>query len=90
MIRALTIAALLPLAGCTVDLNTTAICRDGRADGYVGQVYSDAIADRIKDQSRAAHVRAVRPGEMVTMEFNRRRVTVTVDENNRVTRISCG
>ncbi|MFD1787196.1 I78 family peptidase inhibitor [Sphingomonas floccifaciens] len=90
MKRGMILLAIAPIAGCTVDLNTTGTCRDDRAQGYVGQVYSDAIADRIKVQSRATKVRPIRPGDVVTMDVNTRRVNVSLDENNRVTRIYCG
>ncbi len=88
--RRLLIVALLPLTGCTVDLNTKGICLDDRAQAYVGQVYGDGIARRIRMQSRAEKLRAIRPGDVVTMEFKSRRVNVAVDENNRVSRIYCG
>ena len=88
--RALLIIALMPLAGCTIPLNTRGVCNADRAQGFVGQVYNDTIADRIKDRSLAVKVRTLRPGDVTTMEFNKRRVNIAVDENNRVTRISCG
>lgn len=90
MTRTLIALALLPLAGCTIDVKTNSNCVVENPQGYIGQLYSNRIADRIKDLSRAAHVRAIRPGEMVTMEFKANRVNVVLDENNKVTRIYCG
>ena len=78
------------LGGCTVDLNTRAVCIQERPQAWIGQVYTDAAADRIRDLSRASKVRVLRPGDITTMEFNRKRVTVSVDEAGRISRIACG
>ncbi|WP_294301918.1 I78 family peptidase inhibitor [uncultured Sphingomonas sp.] len=88
--RALLMIALMPLAGCTIPLNTRGVCDAGRVQGFVGQVYNDSIAGRIKDRSLAVKARTLRPGDVTTMEFNNKRVNIAVDDNNRVTRIYCG
>jgi hypothetical protein len=49
------------------------------------QLENDARA-----RSGAKVVRVVRPGQMVTMEFNTERLTIEVDGSGRVIRVRCG
>ena len=64
---------------------------DGQAALFaLGQPYTDALRDKARDASRAERVRVIRPGEMVTMDFDARRLTLVVDDTGRVERARCG
>jgi len=92
MIRTIVAAAALalPVAGCTMDREAGGTCVADGAQALVGQALTDTAPDRIRRSARAASVRVQRPGDMMTMEFDPGRVTVTVDEAGRITRIGCG
>jgi len=92
----MTAALLLLVAACTpTPPSDTAAATPGNcvADGgqaFVGRTYSDAVAADIRTATRARIARPIRPGQVVTMEFNAERVTITLDAQDRITRVSCG
>jgi hypothetical protein len=57
---------------------------------YVGREATAKTGGEIMRQSGARVVRWVPKGAMITMEFSADRVTINLDENNRVERINCG
>jgi hypothetical protein len=65
-------------------------CRQDGTDQFVGQTRSDAVGAQIKQVSNAAVLRWAPPGIMLTMDFRADRVTVWLDEANKITRIRCG
>ena len=65
-------------------------CRQDGTDQFVGQTRSDAVGAQIKQVSHAAVLRWAPPGIMLTMDFRADRVTVWLDEANKITRIRCG
>ncbi|HKU93213.1 MAG TPA: I78 family peptidase inhibitor [Sphingomicrobium sp.] len=65
-------------------------CVEGAADRYIGQVRSDAAGKAIQDATKAAVLRWAPPNVMLTMDYRADRVTVWLDEANKITRIRCG
>jgi hypothetical protein len=65
-------------------------CAEGAAENYVGQVRSDAVGNAIQAATHAAVVRWAPPNVMLTMDYRSDRVTIWLDEANRITRIRCG
>jgi hypothetical protein len=65
-------------------------CNAEVAQFAVGQAYGEAIADEVRRRSGARVVRTLRPGQVVTMEYNSERVTLDLDGGGRVTRVRCG
>lgn len=84
------LATPLLLGGCVHELPRWGKCRDKTVQGIVGQKFTPWLADRLKNRSHAHEVRAVRPGEMTTMEFNAKRLTATLDERDKILALRCG
>lgn len=65
-------------------------CNAQAAQFAVGQPYGAALAEQARLRAGAERVRALRPGDMVTMEFNARRLSLEVDGAGRVVAVRCG
>ena len=98
--RSMLVFASLILASCAVQaerrvpmdsVSPGSKCTQSVAlDSFKGQTASTELAARIMMASRAHKLRWVPFGAMVTMEFNENRVTVRLDQQNRVTSAICG
>ena len=97
--RQLIALAMLPLAACTVATsNATAVgpppgpgpCRSEPLAQFIGQPASEELGERMLRATGARTIRWVPKGGAVTMEFNAERITVQLDESNRVQSASCG
>jgi hypothetical protein len=64
-------------------------CNNSNIQQFVGKARSSELERQMRLVSHAAVVRWVPRGTAVTMEFRADRLTVFLDENNRVERISC-
>jgi len=64
-------------------------CDAQAAQDLVGQSINTPLAEDARQRSRAERVRVVRPGEVVTMEFDARRLTIWVGDDAKVARASC-
>jgi hypothetical protein len=64
--------------------------QSGALDTFKGEAASTDLAARIMTASRAHKLRWVPFGAMVTMEYNENRVTVRLDQQNRVLTAICG
>ena len=56
----------------------------------VGQVADEALIERARNEAGAQTVRVLRPGMMVTREFNAMRLNIRVDTERKVLATSCG
>jgi hypothetical protein len=65
-------------------------CKDEGLSSFVGQDATEATGSELLKQSGANALRWVPKGSMVTMEFRADRVTVYLDANNKIERVSCG
>ena len=65
-------------------------CDAQAAQDIVGQSINMPLAEDAGTRARAERVRIVRPGEVVTMEFDARRLTISVGDDGKVARASCG
>jgi hypothetical protein len=59
-------------------------------DTFKGEAASADLATRIMMASRASNLRWVPFGAMITMEYSESRVTVRLDQQNRVLSATCG
>jgi hypothetical protein len=64
-------------------------CNSANLQQFVGQAQSADLESRMLQVSGAATVRWVPQGTAVTMEFRSDRLTVFLDGQNRVERLSC-
>ena len=65
-------------------------CSTAKLGNMVGQPASASLIARAKHRSGASMVRALHPGQIVTMEYRDGRLNVNVDERNRVKSFTCG
>jgi hypothetical protein len=65
-------------------------CRADEARFAIGQSISPALAEQARQRAGALRVRAIRPGQMVTMEFDDSRLNLDVDAGGKVTNVRCG
>jgi len=65
-------------------------CNDSAAQYAVGKVIDARLAEELRVRTSAQRVRLVRPGQMVTMEFDAGRLTLDLDANDKVVRARCG
>lgn len=64
-------------------------CNDSSIQQFVGRQATAELGAEMQRVSAAAIVRWVPHGTMITMEYRSDRLTVYLDANNRVERISC-
>ena len=64
--------------------------QSGALDTFKGQVASTELAAQIMTAARAPRLRWVPFGAIITMEFDTKRVTVRLDQQNRVLSATCG
>ncbi|MCM2251256.1 MAG: I78 family peptidase inhibitor [Ramlibacter sp.] len=65
-------------------------CNADRARFAAGQLLTADLEREARLRSGAATVRVIRPGQMVTLEYNEQRLNIEVDAAGRVTRVRCG
>lgn len=65
-------------------------CDAKAAQAYIGKTANAEVMAQAKAAAGASNVRTLRPGQMVTMEFNAGRLNLDVDENNVITNARCG
>jgi hypothetical protein len=64
-------------------------CSERRARRFVGDRATSRTVDRALDASRARTVRVVRPGDFITQDHRRDRLTIEVDRRNRIVDVRC-
>ena len=94
---------LLALAGCATNSSdlvsrpaggdsspsTTQVCDADRVTGVVGQKVGPELVERARQQAGAETARALRPTDVITMEYNPQRLNLRVDEQDIVTSVNC-
>lgn len=95
MRHALILAPLL-LAACAQTAQPPApspsqgTCQAGPAQFAVGQVATPTLVAEAQRRAGALRARVLRPGQVVTMEFDASRLNLDVEGGDRVTRVRCG
>jgi hypothetical protein len=65
-------------------------CNAEPAQRLVGEVYTADLGEEARVAAGARVERALRPGQIVTMEFRADRLSFTLDEKGRISAVSCG
>jgi hypothetical protein len=65
-------------------------CNASAVQRLVGEKASPELLDQARDQSGATVARILRPGDIVTLEYNDQRLTLSTDETLKIQRIGCG
>ncbi|WP_372017037.1 I78 family peptidase inhibitor [Pseudoxanthomonas sp. 10H] len=83
-------AAAPPAEGTAEAAPPAPTCDASQVQGLVGQKADDAVAEQARGDAGARHVRLLKPGQMVTMEFNGERLNLEVDAAGTITSVRCG
>lgn len=67
-----------------------AACDAEPAKQYIEQAYTPELGEQARVAAGAKLVRALRPGQITTMEFLDDRLTLTLDESGRIASVRCG
>lgn len=85
------------LAGCattassdTANGDDMMVCKGDTLSQFVGQSVSAELGGAILKASGARTLRWGPPGAAMTMDYRTDRVTVSYDENSKITQASCG
>jgi uncharacterized protein YraI len=64
-------------------------CRERGLRRFVGERASRRTVERARERSRARSVRVVRPGDFITHDYRRDRLTIEVDRRQRIVDLRC-
>lgn len=93
--RTLMISALM-LGGCAMggkappEMGAASECKAEPAAGLVGQTPNADLGAKALALTGARTIRWVLPGQAVTMDYRADRLTVSIDGDYKVERLSCG
>lgn len=65
-------------------------CSESAARFAIGRLADAALAEEARVKANAQRVRMVRPGQMVTMEYDAGRLTLELDAAGRIVAARCG
>lgn len=65
-------------------------CNAQAAQFAVGQPYNQPLGEQARTRAGAERLRVLRPGDMATMEYNARRLSIDIDAAGRVAAVRCG
>lgn len=66
------------------------LCDAKPAQFAVGQASTASVMESARMRSGAQMARILRPGQMITKEFNAQRLNLQVDANGRILAVNCG
>ncbi|MFT4196794.1 MAG: I78 family peptidase inhibitor [Pseudoxanthomonas sp.] len=67
-----------------------AACNDGQAQWLVGKTPAAADLEQARKDTGATHVRALKPDQPVSLEFDAARLNVELDDKGAVVSVRCG
>lgn len=79
-----------PAASTPASAPPSGACNAAPAQFAVGRNTNAALEEEARTRAGTKAVRVLKPGQIVTMEFNADRLSLTVDAAGRVTHVSCG
>jgi len=71
-------------------VDNQADCGAERVQDRIGRDYSESLEASIREESGAAAVRVIRPGEAVTLDHRPDRLNVRLDDDDIISEIDCG
>lgn len=66
------------------------MCHADKAQYAVGKTYTVELGAEVQAASGAKAMRAIRPGQAVTMDYRQDRLNLELDAQDKITRASCG
>lgn len=82
-------SAQVPAASTAGALDEQPRCNADKAESLVGRVASQVTLDAAQRLSASSILRIVKPGQPISMDYMTNRLTVEVDEKNRILRLYC-
>lgn len=70
--------------------SATGLCNAQPAQSAVGQNSTASVMESARVRSGAQMARILRPGQMITKEFDAQRLNLEVDGNGRILAVRCG
>lgn len=65
-------------------------CNSDAAQHFVGRTATPEVLEQARQLSNAERARILRPDDIVTLEYNPRRLNINTDANMKIERVSCG
>ncbi len=90
LLAACTTPAPPPATGTAPAGPAAAVCNAQGAQFAVGKTAGANVVEEARQRSGSYMARVLRPGQMVTMEFNAQRLNLDVNAAGVVTRVRCG
>jgi len=78
------------MAATGVSAQQPGSCAADRANFALGQPYSSDLANRARQAAGARNVRKLEPGAPATTDLRQDRLNLQVDDQEIVTRVTCG
>lgn len=72
------------------DLTTDGRCSSAPARALIGQAATPERVEEARRAAGAADVRVLKPGSVMTLEYNSRRLNLDTDDANLIKGVSCG
>ncbi|BCD88590.1 hypothetical protein PSm6_49970 [Pseudomonas solani] len=84
-----------PAAAATESLPAAAPSEDGRCSSgpvrsLIGKAATPELVEQAKNAAGASDVRVLKPGSVMTLEYNSRRLNIDTDDTNLIKGVSCG
>jgi len=67
-----------------------AACDAQPIQNMLGQAFSERVSESARQGSGSRSVRVLRPGEVMTMEYNATRLNIILDKSNAIEALRCG
>ncbi|MES2687067.1 MAG: I78 family peptidase inhibitor [Pseudomonadota bacterium] len=90
LLVACTTPAPPPVTGTSPAAPPASVCNAQGAQFAVGKTAGASVVEEARQRSGSYMARVLRPGQMVTMEFNAQRLNLDVNAAGVVTRVRCG
>jgi len=68
----------------------TAACDAQPVQDLVGKKFSDSVGNDARSRSHSSQLRVMRPGQVMTMEYNPARLNVILDGGDAISALRCG
>jgi hypothetical protein len=65
-------------------------CNADPVQNMIGQSYSDSVGVSLQQRSGSQALRLLKPGEVMTMEYNPTRINVILDDHGAIEALRCG
>lgn len=65
-------------------------CDAQPVQNMLGQAYSDSVGDTLRQRASARAIRVLKPGQVMTMEYNPMRINIILDAKGSIEALRCG